>query len=153
MNSNYAHLQEKGAEFQDFVVDLFLREMGIALSVYSSRRNQYERGETAQGVEIKYDAQFERTGNLYIEVAEKTDAALPSWTPSGIYRKDNTWLYAIGDYTTVFLFDKKQLQRIHAKGGVREVEIPTSRGFLLEERFHEYAIKILHGKEATNGQA
>lgn len=38
-------LFEEALEFQDFVVDLFLKEIGISISNYSSKYFQYNKGE------------------------------------------------------------------------------------------------------------
>lgn len=148
MTEYYREMLEVGGEFQDFVIDLLLRELGLAISMYSSRRYQATRGESAQGVEIKFDRKLHETGNLYIEVAEKTRPENPDWVPSGIYRNDNSWLYAIGDYTILYLFSKKWLQRLHASGkyDVITIDRGTSRGFLLRDAEKKLAMKeILTG--------
>ena len=88
---------EKALEFQDFVADK-LYNIGISLNCYSSRKYQYEKGESRSGIEIKFDDQRKKTGNLYIEYAEKSNPNNKNYVPSGIERKDNTWLYVIGDY-------------------------------------------------------
>lgn len=137
MTPYYKEKLEAGLEYQDFIADQLRKaDPCIFIGAYSSRRYQNERGESASGIEIKYDMRFKETGNLYIEVAEKSNAALAEYSPSGIYRRDNTWLYLIGDYEQAFLFSKHQLQSIHAseeswkRRGIRAVEIDTSRGFL-----------------------
>ena len=88
------------------------------------------------GIEIKYDMKFAETGNLYFEVAERTNP-LFNFSPSGIKRKDNAWLYLIGNYERAFLFSKRQLISIHENMesygymGIAEKETATSKGFIL----------------------
>ncbi len=136
MTDYYKDMLEKGLEYQDFITDLLLKEIGISISTYASRRYQREHGENAQGVEIKFDDMFAETGNIYIEVAEKSAPDNPRFVPSGIYREDNTWLYVIGNYEVVYIFSKKFLALLHQsrKLGYKRVSIPTSQGFLIPER-------------------
>lgn len=137
----YEKQLEEGMEYQDFVADHLL-QYGIVLNAYASKKWQLKKGESASGIEIKHDMRFNGedgkppTGNLYIEVAEKSNPANYDYYPSGIFRKDNTWLYLIGDYEEAFLFAKNQLITIYADKanyktrGIREVITATSIGFI-----------------------
>jgi hypothetical protein len=101
-----------GIIFQDFVIDLFIRELGIPISIYSSKDYQIGVGENRQGFEIKYDSRILETGNVSIEVAEKSkrDESAP-YVRSGILRRDNTIFYVQGNLDIVFLFSKRELVR------------------------------------------
>jgi hypothetical protein len=81
------------------------------------------------GAEIKRDDNFRKTGNLYLEIAEKSHPSKPEYTPSGIYRPDNSWLFVIGDEKTAYIFSTKYLQLLAERYKV--VETPTSRGLLM----------------------
>lgn len=144
----YKEKLNQGLFFQDYVVEL-LYESGIPLISYSSKEYQNVVGENKAGIEIKNDNNFRKTGNLYIEISEKSNADNKEFIPSGIYRKDNTWLYLIGDADKIFVLSKKQLQILHQSKKYKEVEIPTSRGFLLPivdvEKF--YSLKELIPKK------
>ena len=143
MTEYYKEKLEQGLEFQDHVTELLMKELGISLSSYSSRKWQL-RGENKQGIEIKYDAVHNKTGNFYIEVAEKSAPDNPRYVQSGIYRDDNTWLYIIGDYETLYIFGKSFLCNLHKSGKCEEKQISTSKGFLLtQKQADKYAIKIL----------
>lgn len=139
---------EKGLEYQDFVANLLLKEVGIPLSSLSSKKHQYSVGENLQGIEIKFDDLYKKTGNLYIEVKEKADPNNKDYIDSGIYRSDNSWIYLIGDYNEIFLFGKSHLKLIHQTGRYKEVIKPTSIGFLLNKLVAEkYCLKkINYGK-------
>lgn len=102
---------QDGLEFQDFVC-CKLAEYGIILQNLGSRRYQFAVGENIQGFEIKLDERCDQTGRLSIEVAEKSrnDPALP-WTPSGIMRNDNSWLYIQGNRRALYVFPKNILVR------------------------------------------
>lgn len=141
MNEYYNEHLQAGLEYQDFVIDQLLR-CGIFIGTYSSRKYQNEKGESASGIEIKYDGRMKETGNVFIEVMEKSDARIENFTRSGIFRKDNSWLYLVGDYDEAFLFSKRQLQTVYLSNveaknngrplwaGVKFKEIATSRGFV-----------------------
>jgi hypothetical protein len=68
---------EEALKYQDFVVDLLLKEIGLAVTNYSSRYYQLKYGENKQGIEIKLDLRMTDTGNVSIEVAEKSRADMP----------------------------------------------------------------------------
>lgn len=137
MTDYYKDQLEEAMLYQDFVIDQLRKaDPCIIIPVYSSRRSQYEKGESACGIEIKHDKKYENgSPNLYIEIAEKTDSTISEYSPSGIFRNDNTWLYLIGSYESAFLFSKHQLQAIYAsqenwkRRGIFAVETPTSKGF------------------------
>ena len=119
-----------GAEFQDFVM-LTLQRHGMYLQMFTSKKCQYLHGESFQGWEVKLDEPFTRTGRLSIEIAEKTKASNENWAPSGIYRKDNTWLYIQGNYEYFYVFMKQFLVKLHRAGRYKLGEIPTLQKFYL----------------------
>jgi hypothetical protein len=100
---------QDGLEFQDFVCAQ-LAKHAVVLQNLASKKYQFEVGENLQGYEIKLDNNCTLTGRLSIEVAEKTrdDDSLP-WTPSGILRNDNTWLYIQVNYSVLYIFAKRFL--------------------------------------------
>lgn len=137
MTEYYKNKLQEGLEYQDFISDELRRE-GINIGVYASRKYQIERGESAAGIEIKLDKNFRKTGNLYIEVAEKSNANIKDYTASGIMRCDNSWGYLIGDYCEAFLLSVNQIRAIccwpaekQSGYSIRQVEIPTSKGLLI----------------------
>ena len=126
---------EKSKEYQDFICRWFAQNYGLVMSVFSSRKYQKEIGESIQGFEIKYDMLFEETGNLYIECGEKAMPRPGEYYPSGINANDNSWLYFIGNYHTLYIFSKKQLRIIRDrklyKCFVLNNKTKTSEGYLL----------------------
>ena len=134
MTELYAENFRLGLEYQDFVFEQLrhMDGMPIFLGAYASQKYQNERGESPSGIEIKYDRKFRQTGNLYIEVAEKSDAQLPNYTLSGVMREDNSWLYLIGDYDEAFIFPKVLLRVLCRRDNseIKYCELPTSQGYL-----------------------
>ena len=100
---------EDGMRFQDFVVDVMFKEMGIPLCNYSSKLYQYKRGENIQRCEIKLDQRCTDTNRISIEINEKTqDSPDKGWSKSGILRGDSIW-YVQGNYNKLYIFATKHL--------------------------------------------
>jgi hypothetical protein len=140
---------ESGAQFQDFVVSVCWQTIGLAIVQYSSKLYQQTVGESRTGAEIKNDRNFCTSGNLYIELMEKAEPREGPYAMSGINRTDNSWLFIIGDYDTIFIFAKSILLGLYRTGKYREVEnkTKTSRAFLLPvEDAQRYAAVILEPK-------
>jgi hypothetical protein len=136
---------EAGNQFQDFVCSLLTRE-AIFLQMSTSKLYQYRVGETLQGVEIKLDRRCLETGRLSIEIAEKSrDEESLAWTPSGIYRADNSWLYIQGTYQRVYIFPKRFLVLLHESGKYEDVEFNGTirRFFLPLEDADKYSARII----------
>lgn len=138
--SNYNSLLNEGLEYQDHVSGVLLR-YGLIVNAFSSQKYQLK-GEGWGGIEIKYDRRFHETQNLYIEMSEKRDPSNIKYFPSGISKNDNTWLYVIGDYSTIFLFSKRQLYAL--RHNFKQVQTPTSNGYLLPlASAQKWALKII----------
>ena len=110
-----------GAQFMDFVMET-LQKRGVILQPYTSKKKQFETGESLQGWEVKLDNRFIDTGRLSIEIAEKSRRDIPVWTPSGIYRRDNTWIYIQGNFKKFYWFQKNFLLLLHRSGKYTEDE-------------------------------
>jgi hypothetical protein len=129
-NGYYKEKLEQGLQFQDFVTQrMYLN--GWVMVGYSSRLFQIKYGENIMGAEIKNDQNFRKTGNLYIEIAEKSHPDNDEFVASGIYREDNSVFFIIGDTQTFWIFSTKLLRLLAECGRYRSVQIPTSKGFLL----------------------
>ena len=122
---------EEGKEFQDFCVTQFPIVLGITISLFTSRKYQYNYGESLQCFEFKYDKLYRDTGNIWIEMQEKTNSENREYKPSGILRNDNTQFWAIGDYRGVFIIPKKTLIVMSKKYTSIENNLKTSIGYLL----------------------
>jgi hypothetical protein len=136
---------EEALQFQDFVCDLLLKELGFVISNYSSKYYQFNYGENRQGVEIKLDRRILETGNVSIEVAEKSRADIANWTPSGIMRKDNTWLYVQGNYNIILIFGKAFLKQLYFARYKDKVTAPkkTIQTFLMPlSEAKKYSLKV-----------
>ena len=139
MTEYYKEKFEAGLEYQDWLCDFLLKHYGIFLGQYSSRKYQQKKGETQAGYEIKHDMQMETTRNVFIEISEKSNDNIKNWTPSGIYREDNCWIYVIGNYKEILIFSKSQLQKVVESENLlkshgmkyKEIKMGTSKGYTL----------------------
>lgn len=138
----YDRQLEAAWEFEDFVAGLFLRQ-GMVLMPYRSKRYQCCNGENHFGVEIKFDDLLATTRNLWIEIAEKSNPNNTQYVESGVFRNDNAWLFAIGNYSVVYVFGKRSLQVLSRRYEIRENKTKTSRGFLFPSSDAErWALKV-----------
>jgi len=123
-----------GEFFQNFVKDIIKEKFGIKIDYYTSKDDQYHKGESLQGWEIKYDQHCgkEYSKGVSIEIAEKIHQTDLNWINSGIYRSDNSINFVQGNTDTViYIFCKKLLQLLHQSGRYKEKEELTIRTFYL----------------------
>jgi len=130
MTPYYEKQLERGLVFQDFVYELLSRH-GINTVAYSSRLFQLHKGENKAKMEIKFDDKLATTGNLWIEVAEKTNPKNLKYIDSGICR--DCYEYVIGNYNIIYRLPVSVLRLMRDKGRypIRENRLKTSQGFLL----------------------
>jgi DNA-binding protein H-NS len=134
MTENYKYQLEEGKEFEKYVKKQLQEKKQLHLDIIEDEVNQYTIGETIQGYEIKYDKKYKDTGNLYIEIKEKTNPNNAKFVLSGIFRQDNTHTWIIGNYDEVYMFKKDTLIEIYNKQEyVRYVKTLTSHGVLLNK--------------------
>ena len=126
ITNTYRQHYEDGMKYQDFIAH------HLNLCCYSSRENQYAKGENTLGMEIKYDNRLEETENIYIEVAEKTNKDNEAYVVSGINNPIH-WLYLIGNYKLCFIFSSKFMRGFITKypDKFRKVQTDTSIGYLI----------------------
>ena len=151
MNPKYKKKFIKGTEYQDFLTE-YLYKIGLPLFTYTSKKWQTKKGENKLGVEIKFDDKHKETGNLYIEIQERTETYY-NYVPSGIFRNDNTWIYIQGNYDIAYVFFKKHLKSFYKTTGInriKEIQEKTSKGFLLYpkeiQQISGYTLNIKKGE-------
>lgn len=127
--------------FELYIEHLIKEKGNIDIGLYYGKEEQYKQGESRAGLEIKRDIKSRETNNLYIEYAERlnTDG---KWVKSGIFKKDNTKYFLIGDFDEYFILRKNDLLDIYEKiaknkyrpfNGIRLVKARrgTSLGFII----------------------
>jgi hypothetical protein len=130
---------EAGLEYQDFVTTR-LAQKGIVLVNLVSKLYQ-ETGENIFGMEIKLDRHLAARKRVFIETGYLQNY---TWVPSGATKEDNSWLYAIGDYSVTYVFAKKLLAKVAGalergksfEGVSKLFEIGNgrARGFTIDEK-------------------
>jgi hypothetical protein len=101
-----------GDAFESYVVDHLQREWRATFDRCLTKTDQLAYGDTFFGLEIKYDKQFAKTGNLCIEVAEKTHASNARYVEAGILCESCAWLYGIGNELEFFIFSRRTLRAV-----------------------------------------
>ena len=126
----YMQQYKEGTDFQNFVLEVLKKEFSWVIRAHDTDEEQVNIGENSAGFEIKFDKKFRDTGNFWIECQERSNVNIP-YSPSGIFTDDNAWLFIYGDYKTLYIFSKKQLQNECKNRKQRINNMDTSVGFLL----------------------
>lgn len=144
---NFENELKESHEFVSYWIEIIRREMCLNLTSIESKELQKKvLCDTQEGFEFKHDKIFSKTGNLWIEVAERHDPA-NGYIPSGILRDDNTWVYCQGNFRTLFFLSKKHLRKEHItdRWTIKENTTKTSKGFLLKpEEIQDFLIHEIH---------
>jgi len=144
----YVGKMNEGVRYQNYIAGVIKEELGFDIGLYESEWEQLQYGESEAGFEIKYDMIYKDSGNLWIETAEKTAPSNAEYVPSGVFRNDNSWIYAIGNYDILYMFSKKELKRLAKIREIEENNMKTSKGFLLSKEDAEYhSAKIINIKD------
>ena len=153
----YKQQLQIGLEYQDFVCEVLLKELGFPIITYASKKYQNTKGENKQGIEIKYQSKMQEYQSLYIETHEKSNENNVDFIPSGIFRDDNTWLFLTGDYTVLYIFGIKFLRRVYEAQLYKPSEpkgIKTSKGFVMPLKdAGEHCIKKVILEASSNGNS
>jgi hypothetical protein len=152
---NYQIQLEEGQRFQDHCAYWLQKTLNIGIVNFQTKEYQYKFGENMQGIELKFDKVFQTTSNLWIETAERHNPDTP-YSDSGIFRKDNSWLYCIGNYEVIYIFQKSLLVFLYQTGRYPLIEnkLMTSKGFLLpKSSADKYAAAKIATKTVVNETA
>ena len=127
---------QEGLEFESYVMDWFCSQKNINLSHYTLLKEQINKGENRQGIEIKNDQRFQETGNLFISV--ERDYGYTKYE-SGVY-KNQSWLYVIGNENEFYIFATKHLKQYYEHNkpqlfdGFKSIKNGIDKGFLLSKK-------------------
>jgi hypothetical protein len=128
--------QQEGLEFESYIIDWFCSQKNINLSHYTLLKEQINKGENRQGIEIKNDQRFQETGNLFISV--ERDYGYTKYE-SGVY-KNQSWLYVIGNENEFYIFATKHLKQYYEHNkpqlfdGFKSIKNGVEKGFLLSKK-------------------
>ena len=143
-----------GNWYEDYLYLKLEEKLKIRIDGCDTKTKQQSIGENYLGWEIKFDDNYKKTGNLFIEYCEKPDKDKPEWKRSGVLKKyDNSWLYLIGNEKILYFFAIRDLEKAYYhkdKDGKptherKPSKTMTSWGFLLkgQEEINRYALKTL----------
>jgi hypothetical protein len=107
---SYQESYQKGLEYQYFIQDYVARRYDYTIDFFEDAYTQFLSGETRQGIEIKNDAMIAKTGNVYLEIAEKKKAENESWIESGILNTKYKY-FLIGDKKVFYMISRENLMK------------------------------------------
>ena len=96
----YNYDYKRGLRYQEFIAAYF--------GVGSGLEDDFEE---ANDLEIKLDDKYAKTGNLFIETAERPTTKFP-WKPAGPFHPYPKRSYLIGDRKKAWVFDNTQLKNL-----------------------------------------
>ncbi len=106
---NYGKRLIGGLTYQDKVTKAISDHMDISLTTFCSPLYQEKEGENAQGWEIKKVSQVKK--KFRIEVGSRPTIK-HDWKDSGVNKKDNSYMYIMGDDDDIYFFWKKMLIKL-----------------------------------------
>ena len=150
----YKNMLFLGQWYEDYLYVKLEEKLKIKIDGCNTEGEQRRIGENHLGWEIKFDDNYKKTGNLFIEYCEKPDKNKPEFRRSGVLKEyDNSWLYLIGDEKVLYFFAMRDLANayyyldeyknpIHERKPCKE---GTSWGYLLkgQREINRYALKTL----------
>jgi hypothetical protein len=140
----YNESLQKSLEYQDFIQEQILKHLNFNISYYCSKKYQKEKGESLNGIEIKYQDMLSKINNIYIEYAEKPSPDKKEYWPSGIDSEDKSWLWITGDYKTIYIIPKNYLKMLKNSKFAKHKTTATSKGYTLtREEAERYAANVI----------
>jgi len=129
--SKYRELTTKLSKLFENEIEYFLeKEYKLKIGMFHTKEEQFSKGENKLGIEIKFDMESLNTGNLYFEISEKSKPREGEYCTSGVFRKDNSISYLIGNHERFFIILKKEIIKyIDNKKDKLLKDIKTSKGF------------------------
>jgi hypothetical protein len=89
-----------------------LATIGLPLTMYCSQPFQHKNGESLLGLEMKYDRMSLTTGNLFLEVAERSYPPGGPFVLSGVMNDNNPLFYGIGNERVLYVFSVRTLRKV-----------------------------------------
>lgn len=125
--------QLKASHAFEVYIDFLFCQKGVNIGLFYGREQQYHKGETDVGIEIKYDKKSMETKNYYIEYQERMRGNAP-WVNSGILKEDDTRFYLLGTINGFVIFERSWLMGYYHRLVEKREQIPGAR--LVEETAH-----------------
>lgn len=127
----YLDSLKEGREFEEYCYRWIEVHKRTRITPCHTRDEQNNVGENYFGLEIKLDKMFRTTRRLYIELRERSRVQY-NYTDAGIFRRDNSFLYAVGDREILYVFSKNSLRLFYEQARV-SLEAWNQRGRIRSE--------------------
>ena len=129
---------EASWEFMRFVQKV-TKVAGFNVEFYESAEDQLTKGEGPSGLEVKFDRKSRETHRYYIEFAQCSRSLGWRWVPSGLFKEEPTWLWAVGTQELFYVIHRATLSELYFEGvyDIRKCEKDNdthTRGYCLPMR-------------------
>jgi len=111
IDSKHSDSLAVGKAYESRIVYAMKTLYSIVLHIFEDKYSQYYVGENGEGYEIKLDQHIQHSQRMSIEIGEKQAINRKDFTPSGIFREDNTVFYVQGFNEFAWLFWKSDLRQ------------------------------------------
>lgn len=110
MRFDYDDCLKEAKRFEQFWCEVIEYKIHLSLTIIQAKENQAKfLCDTKEGFEFKHNTGMERYNGVFIEVSQKMDKDDKDFIPSSISKRDNSWMYCIGDFTKLYFVPKKAL--------------------------------------------
>ena len=107
---DYYECLHEAQEFEQFWCEVIEHKLHLKLTRIQAKENQAKfLCDTKEGFEFKHNRGMEKYKGVFIEVSQKMDKDDPDFMLSSISKRDNSWMYCIGDFTKLYFVPKKAL--------------------------------------------
>lgn len=145
---DYYECLHEAQEFEQFWCEVIEHKLHLKLTRIRAKQNQSRfLCDTKEGFEFKHNRGIEKYKGVFIEVRQKMDKDDPDFMPSSIGKKDNAWMYCIGDFNNLYFVPKKILigEYESQKYEIKPNKDGTALGFRLPlDRLEEISVLKLN---------
>jgi len=113
--------------FEQFWCEIINYKLHLNLTRIKAQENQSKfLCDTKEGFEFKHNTAIDTYKSVFIEISQKMKREDKDFMHSSISKKDNAWMYCIGDFKRLYLVPKKHLISEYESGGYKI--IPNTKG-------------------------
>lgn len=124
---DYYPCLEAAQRFEQFWCEVINYKLHLNLTRIKAKENQSKfLCDTKEGFEFKHNTGIEQHDGVFIEISQKMKKTDKDFMNSSISKKDNAWIYCIGDFKRLYLTPKKYLISEYESGCYKI--IPNSKG-------------------------
>ena len=107
---DYFECLSTAQSFEQFWCEIINYKLHLSLTRIKAKENQSKfLCDTKEGFEFKHNTAIDTHEGVFIEISQKMKREDKDFMHSSISKKDNAWMYCIGDFKRLYLVPKKHL--------------------------------------------